>query len=61
MLHLAHQQLYFPMNLLQKRSTKGGGEGRTSSLPFDYFLAVLDAVGMCVCAQLVSVYARWGC
>lgn len=61
MLHLAHQQLYFPMNLLQKRSTKGGGEGRTSSLPFDYFLVVLDAVGMCVCAQLVSVYARWGC
>lgn len=23
MFHLAHQQLYFPMSLLQKRSTKG--------------------------------------
>lgn len=27
---------------------KGGGEGRAHSLPFEYFLVVLDAVGMCV-------------
>lgn len=48
MFHLAHQQLYFPMILLQKGSTKGGGEGRTRGLPFEYFLVVLDAVGMWV-------------
>lgn len=46
MFHLAHQQLYFPMILLQKGSTKGGGEGRTCGLPSEYFLVVLDAVGM---------------
>lgn len=48
MFHLAHQQLYFPMILLQKGSTKGGGEGRTCGLPLEHFLVVLDAVGMCM-------------
>lgn len=48
MFHLAHQQLYFPMILLQTGSTKGGGEGRARGLLFEHFLVVLDAVGMCV-------------
>lgn len=52
MFHLAHQQLYFPMILLQKGSTKGGGEGRTRGLPFEYFLVVFryswDVVCVCV-------------
>lgn len=45
MFHLEHQQLYFPMILLQKKHTKGG-EGRTSRSPFDYFLMILDVIGM---------------
>lgn len=48
MFHLAHQQLYFPMILLQTGSTKGGGEGRARGLLFEHFLVVLDAIGMCV-------------
>lgn len=38
MFHLAHQQLYFPMILLQKGSTKGGGEGRAAVYPLSTFL-----------------------
>lgn len=47
MFHLAHQHLYFPMVLLQKKRTKGG-ESRTNSSPFDYFLMILYVIGMCV-------------
>lgn len=57
MFHLAHQQLYFPMILLQKGSRKGGGEGRAHGLPLEHFLVVLDAVGMCILEGVGGVKA----
>lgn len=59
MFHLAHQQLYFPMILLQKGSTKGGGEGRTCGLPSEYFLVVLDAVGMGGGSRTLTLHLRF--
>lgn len=57
MLHLAHQQLYFPRILLRKRSTEGVGRRKPEPLahPVLTFL-VLDAAGVRVraCARAHS-------
>lgn len=37
----------FSNDLVPEGKHKEGGEGRARGLPFEYFLVVLDAFGMC--------------